>query len=51
LFGEHRLPLKIGEFDKVAIDEAKMANSGAGQRLELGCSERSATDYQHTGSC
>jgi hypothetical protein len=41
---EHRLALQIREFNKVAIDDPEISDSGTGQRFGLRGSERTATD-------
>ena len=46
---EQRLPLKIRQLDKVAIDDSKKANAGAHQLVGGNGAERTEADEQNAG--
>ena len=52
LFGvtlrEHRLPLQIGRFDEVSINNAQVAHTRTRQRFSVGRTQRPATDNQYS---
>src|SRR5262245_20052648 len=45
-FSEHRLPLKIGRLDEVAVDNSQTANTSTAQQFCLCRTEGTATDDQ-----
>ena len=45
---EQCLPLKIGELDKIAIDDPQMPDAGTREHLGMRRPERAAADEQHT---
>ena len=46
-FVEKRLPLKVCEFDKIAIDDSEFADAGPGQHLRVRGPEGAAADKQN----
>ncbi len=47
--GEKRLPLEVGGFDEIAIDDAKPADAGADEEVCCGSTNRAAADKDGTG--
>ena len=47
-FREHRLPLQIGRFDEVSINNAQVAHTRTRQRFSVGRTQRPATDNQYS---